>query len=337
MTGLRSTLIKFGSLCLVSLLLFVGLFQMMTNDPGGDSRDWTARFTSVSGLRVGDDVRVAGVKVGRVEAIDVVGNSQARVRLRLPADQAIYDGTRLTLRYQNLLGQRYLALSAQKQRGDKVRPGTELTTAMTDPGFDLTALLNGFEPLFAVIEPTEVNELATSIVAVLQGESGTVESLLSRTAEATSYLASKDKVFGQVLANLVPVLENLDEESEDLDATVVQLRKLMKGLADERKTFASSIDNLGSLVESTTALLQDTRPGWRRTLTALKKTTRMLAGAESGLVQAISTLPMTGAAFARTMSYGARLNVYLCNLGVRLAGQEIWVGGGGGPYSEVCR
>ena len=87
----------------------------------------------------------------------------------------------------------------------------------------------------------------------------------------------------------------------------------------------------------TTALLQDTRPGWRRTLAALRDTTRMLAGAEAKLAETVKTLPMVGAAFARTMSYGARLNVYLCNLGFRLAGQEVWVNGGGGPYSEVCR
>lgn len=337
MTGLRSTLIKLGVLCAVSSLLFVGLFQMMTNDTGGATREWSARFVSASGLRVGDDVRVAGVKVGRVESVEVVDNTAARVRLRLPIGQQIHQGTRLTLRYQNLLGQRYLALTTRKQRGDVVKPGTELPTRMTDPGFDLTALLNGFEPLFSVIEPAEVNELAASIVHVLQGESGTVESLLARTADATAYLSSKDEVFGQVLRNLVPVLENLDEESADIDRTVVQLRRLMQGLAAERKTFATSIDNLGGLVESTSELLHDTRPGWRRTLAALQATTRMLAGAEKGLGETVATLPMTAAAFARTMSYGARLNIYLCNLGFRLAGQETWVNGGGGPYSEVCR
>src|SRR5690349_6794546 len=167
---------------------------MMTNSAGGDTREWTARFTSVSGLRAGDDVRVAGVKVGRVDAVEVVGNTQARVRFTLQAGQRVYEGTRVSLRYQNLLGQRYLALTARQDRGKALRPGTELPTTMTDPGFDLTALLNGFEPLFSVIEPTEVNELASSIVAVLQGESGTVESLLERTARATSYLASKDEV-----------------------------------------------------------------------------------------------------------------------------------------------
>lgn len=335
--GLRGAAVKLGILSLVSVLLFVGLFRMMTNDSGGETREWSARFAAVSGLRVGDDVRVAGVKVGRVRAVEVVDNDEARVRFTLPEDQEVYEGSRLTLRYQNLLGQRYLALTAVKQRGEEVRPGTELPQRMTDPGFDLTALLNGFEPLFSAIEPAEVNELATSIVAVLQGESGTVESLLQQTADATSYLSSKDEVFGEVLTNLVPVLENLDEQSGAIDSTVVQLRRLMTGLASERQTFASSIDNLGRLVESTTTLLQDTRPAWRRDLAALRETTRMLAGAQEKLARVIATLPLAAGAFARTMSYGARLNVYLCNLGLEAAAQDVWVNGSGGPYSEVCR
>lgn len=335
--GLRGTFVKLAILCLVAVLLFVGLFRMMTNDSGGENREWSARFASVSGLRVGDDVRVAGVKVGRVQAVEVVGNDQARVTFTLPADQKVYDGSRVSLRYQNLLGQRYLALTAEKRRGNVVRVGTELPLRMTDPGFDLTALLNGFEPLFSVIEPAEVNELATSIVAVLQGESGTVESLLQHTAEATSYLAGKDKVFGEVLANLVPVLENLDEQSGAIDSTVVQLRRLMTGLAAERDTFASSIDNLGGLVESTSSLLRETRPAWRRDLAALRDTTRMLAGAQEKLARVVSTLPLAAGAFARTMSYGARLNVYLCNLGFKGAAENVWVNGSGGPYSEACR
>jgi phospholipid/cholesterol/gamma-HCH transport system substrate-binding protein len=335
--GLRGTAVKFGVLCVVSTLLFVGLFRLMGNSTGGETREWTARFTSVSGLRAGDDVRAAGVKVGRVDAVEVVGNTEARVRFTLAAGQRVYEGTRLTLRYQNLLGQRYLALTAGQPRGQVVRPGTELSTAMTDPGFDLTALLNGFEPLFSVIEPAEVNELASTMVAVLQGESGTVESLLQQTAEATTYLASKDEVFGQVLANLVPVLDNLDEQSDALDGTVVQLRELMSGLAAERRTFASSIDNLGGLVDSTSSLLRETRPGWRRDLQALRRTARILAGAEQRLAEVLQTLPLAGGAFARTMSYGARLNVYLCNLGIEAAGQRVWVNGDGGPYSEACR
>ncbi len=109
---MRPTLVKLAVFAGVCLLLFVGLFQMMTNTPARGSREWTAQFTSVSGLRAGDDVRAAGVKVGRVESVEVVDNRRAEVRFTVGRGVRLFERTQVTLRYQNLLGQRYLALTA---------------------------------------------------------------------------------------------------------------------------------------------------------------------------------------------------------------------------------
>lgn len=341
MTGLRPTVLRLVVFGTVSVVLFVGLFTMMSNSVRGDTERWTAVFDSVSGLRTGDDVRVAGVKVGRVEEIEVVDNHRALVTFDVPSRITLHDDSRLTLRYQNLLGQRYLAVdrpdgARSDTRGAPLEPGARIPARQTSPGFDLTALLNGFEPLFAVIDPAEVNELATNIVRVLQGESGTVESLLRRTTEATRFLADRDELFAQVLGNLTPVLRNLDDQSEELDATVVQLRDLMTGLAKERRTFAGSIDNLGSLVANTSDLLTEVRDPLRRDVHALRRTARLLARERPLLGRSLEELPTLLDAFATTQSYGAYLNVYLCNLGLEAAGQTVWLPSAGGPYSGAC-
>jgi phospholipid/cholesterol/gamma-HCH transport system substrate-binding protein len=336
-TGLRSTLVKFTAFATAAVLLFAMLYATMTNSVDGETREWTARFSVVSGLREGDDVRVAGVKVGRVEEIEVVDNDQARVRFRLREDQKVYQATRLTLRYQNLLGQRYLALTAGQDRGAELSPEQEIPASRTSPGFDLTALLNGFEPLFDAMEPGEVNRFAGNILAVLQGEGGTVETLLQQTADVTGLLADKDAVFAQVLANLTPVLRNLSEESSRFDSTVVQLRALMTGLAEQRTTFASSIDNLGRLVETTSSLLDEVRPDLRRDVHSLRQVAGTLARERARLGRTVDQLPVLLSAFARAFSYGGMMNVYLCNLGFEAAGATAWVPSSGGPYSEACR
>ncbi len=337
MTGLRSTLLKLVVFGTVSVVGFIGLFAMMTNSVGGDSARWTAVFDSVSGLREGDDVRVAGVKVGRVERIEVVDNDQALVGFEVPRRMRFHEDTQLTLRYQNLLGQRYLAVDRPDGgEGAALEPDDRIPVSRTSPGFDLTALLNGFEPLFAVIDPGEVNQLATNILRVLQGEAGTVESLLEQTTEVTRFLAERDELFAQVLANLTPVLENLDNQSEQLDATVVQLEALMTGLADERRTVAGSIDHLGSLVANTSDLLDDVRAPLQRDVHALRRTTGLLARERPLLGRTLEDLPRLLGSFARTQSYGAYLNVYLCNLGFEAAGQRVWVPSAGGPYSGAC-
>jgi virulence factor Mce-like protein len=337
MTGFRSTMIKFVVFTLISLLLFLMLYNTMTNVVDGDTRTWKARFTSVSGLRDGDDVRVAGVKVGRVEEVKVIDNDEAEVTFILQKEQKIYDSTRLGLRYQNLLGQRYLSLTAGANRAMEMSPGDEIPKSMTNPGFDLTALLKGFEPLFNVLQPDQVNKMASNIIAVLQGEGGTVESLLQQTADAADYLASRDAVFTQVLQNLTPVLENLSEQSGNFDATVDQLGALMSGLASQRATFAGSIDNIGALVESTSGLLDDIRPGLKYDVSRLRTTAAILAQNRARLGKALDGLPEIFGGLARATSYYSTLNIYFCNLGFVVGGQTVFLGGSSGPYSEVCR
>jgi phospholipid/cholesterol/gamma-HCH transport system substrate-binding protein len=337
MTGFRSTMIKFVIFGLISLILFVMLYNTMTNVVDGDTRTWKARFSSVSGLRDGDDVRVAGVKVGRVEEVKVIDNDEAQVTFILQKEQRIYDSTRLALRYQNLLGQRYLSLTAGKDRAKELSPGDEIPKAMTSPGFDLTALLNGFEPLFNVLQPDQVNKMASNIIAVLQGEGGTVESLLKQTGDAAEYLASRDQVFTQVLQNLTPVLENLSDQSGNFDSTVDQLAELMAGLARQRKVFAGSIDHLGQLMESTSGLLDDIRPDLKYDVSQLRTTAAVLAANGARFGRAVDALPEIFGGLARATSNYSALGTYFCNLGFVVGGQTIFLGGSGGPYSEVCR
>lgn len=337
MTGLRSTLVKFVVFATIAIMLFALLWTTMSNSVPGEKRTWTARFTAVAGLRTGDDVRVAGVKVGRVEEIKVVDNDQALVTFTLLEDQHVYEKTHVSLRYQNLLGQRYLALTAAKERGKRLTPGTEIPASMTDAGFDLTTLLNGFEPLFNVIEPAEVNKLAANLIAVLQGESGTIESLLRQTARATTYLASKDEVFTDVLQNLTPVLRNLDANSGEFDAAVVQLKKLVTGLSKQRATFASSIDNIGGLLQSTSGLLDRTRVPLAKDIKSLRRLNSTFTRGQEEFGVMIGNLPLLFESFARAMGYGGFANVYVCNLGVDVAGGEVWLSSNDSPHSGACR
>lgn len=344
MTGFRSTMIKVLVFVAICLLFFVMLYNTMSNVVEGDRNTWKARFTSASGLRPGDDVRVAGVKVGRVESVEVIDNDEAQVTFDLVREQPIFDSTRLALRYQNLLGQRYLSLTAGASRGAELSPGTELGTGMTDPGFDLTALLNGFKPLFDTLQPGEVNKFAENIVAVLQGQGPAIESLLQSTTSTAKFLADRDEAFTDVLDNLTPVLENLASKSDDIDATVQQLTALMSGLAKERATFASSIDTLSGLIGTTSSLVDEIRPAVREDVKQLKITTNILASNRDALGKDIDALPVIFGSLAQAGSYYSALNIYFCNFGIQVSpveGQQglpiVWIGGQDGPYSEVCK
>ena len=110
--------VKFGIFASVALLLGYLLVNTMLHGLTGDTVHYKAEFSDVSGLRTGDDIRVAGVRVGRVQSVEITDAGAGVVRPGQAA--AVCSATNLVMRYQNLLGQRYLALVQGK---DAARSG----------------------------------------------------------------------------------------------------------------------------------------------------------------------------------------------------------------------
>jgi phospholipid/cholesterol/gamma-HCH transport system substrate-binding protein len=335
-TGIWKVGAKFGVFAVVSGLLLMLLVNTMVNSLGGDTRTFDAVFSDVSGLRVGDDVKVAGVRVGRVEKIDVDGDA-ARVEFQLAADQPLLDTTSIVMRYQNLLGQRYLALVQGPDEGDQLKDGATVPLDRTNPGFDLTALLNGFRPLFEVLRPKDVNQLATSVVQVLQGEGGTVENLLQQTGRLTNFIADRDDVIDDVVTNLTPVLQNLAGQGDELSGTVAELRRLMTGLARDRKSIGRSIDGVSELVGATSDLLRDARVPAIRTIERFRTVAHMLSTSREELNAALSSFGTTFEGLGRAASYENAVNVYMCSMAFAVGDHDYNLAGNDGPWSEVCR
>jgi phospholipid/cholesterol/gamma-HCH transport system substrate-binding protein len=336
-TGFRSIVIRFAVFAAVSGLLGLVLMNTMLNGVSGDTETYHAELADVAGLRVGDDVRVAGVRVGRVEGIEIADHG-AEVSIAVLAKQPVLESTKLVMRYQNLLGQRYLALVQDAERGPRLDPGATIPLARTSPGFDLTELLNGFRPLFEALRPDDVNALATSLVKVLQGEGGTVESLLAQTGRLTNFLADRDQVVGEVLENLTPVLVDLAGRGTELESTVKELRGLMTGLARDRKSIGSSIDGMSQLIGSTSQLLQDAKVPTVRAVKRFHTVMDVFMANKREFVAAIGSFGSTLAALGRASSYENAVNIYLCSVIANVGGLKLNLNGSGnGPWTEVCR
>ncbi|RNL64825.1 MCE family protein [Nocardioides marmoriginsengisoli] len=335
--GFRSIVIKFTVFAVASALLGLLLVNTMLNGLNGDTRTFKADFADVAGLRVGDDMRVAGVRIGRVQGIKITEKG-VQVTFDLVKQQPILDSTRIVMRYQNLLGQRYLALVQTGAEGQPLAPGATVPLARTSPGFDLTELLNGFRPLFEALRPDDVNALATSLVKVLQGEGGTVESLLSQTGKLTNFLADRDQVVGEVLDNLTPVLTNMAGQGTELRATVVELRQLMTGLAEDRKSIGASIDGMSQLIGSTSALLRDIKVPTIAAVKRFNKVMSLFLANKDSFTAAIKSFGSTLAALGRASSYESAVNIYLCSSVIMVGPLKINLNGSNnGPWSEVCR
>jgi phospholipid/cholesterol/gamma-HCH transport system substrate-binding protein len=337
---IRSVYFKVIVFVIMSIILLVLLANTMADDVGGDTYAYKARFHEVSGLRSGDDVRVAGVQVGKITSVEVDPSTlnTALVGFTLRTDQPLRDNAELVMRYQNLLGQRYLSLVQPKEHGPVMPANSTVPLSRTSDGFDLTELLNGFRPLFDVLKPEDVNKLTESVIKVLQGEGGTVADLLAQTAQLTNFLADRDQLFGAVFDKLTPVLVDLAGQGDELRDTVKSLSEFMAGLADERKTFGKTISDISKVVDTTDEFLGDIRRPATTDVTKTQSLLHMYAAEAPLFGQSIDSLSSLMESLGRVVSYRNGLTNYFCALDLDLGGGlAVRTSTLPTSYSEVCR
>ena len=277
------------------------------------SKDYKAVFSDATGVTKGDDVRVAGVKVGSVKGVDIVDRTRALVTFKVDKDQQLTDGTNATIRYRNLVGQRHISLAQGVGGPDVLEEGDTIPLARTNPALDLTVLFNGFKPLFAALSPTDINKLSYEIVTVFQGEGGTLESLLSHTASVTSTLASRDKVIGSLIENLNQVMVTIGNRDAQLSDLLIKLRQFVSGLSDDRQAILGSLDSISALAVQTSGLVTDIRPSLTTDVKELKNVAGNLDRNKAEIDRALQVLPIKLNKVGRTAIYGSFFNFYLCN------------------------
>lgn len=331
----RGSALRLAIFAAISALIAVLLLNTLTNSLGRRTVAYTAMFEDASGLHAGDNVRVAGVRVGRVERVSLAGGT-AEVRFTVLDSQPVLRSTKVAIRYQNLIGQRYLALAPAAGSTEVLAPGSRIPLAGTENALDLTVVINGFQPLFDIISPADINRLSASVVAVLQGEGGSLVNLLRTAAELTAHLADRDQVIGRVITNFAAVLTDVGQRDNQVDELIAQLRRLVSATAADRDQIGGSIDALAGLTTATTALLHDIRPQLKADLARLERVSAEYARQQVPFGQAVQGLPVALAAFARTMHYGSWTNLYLCNVYFLTPDGKTQQFGSTGQNSAVC-
>jgi phospholipid/cholesterol/gamma-HCH transport system substrate-binding protein len=273
-----------------------------------------AVFSDVTGLIPGDDVDIAGVRVGQVTSVAVYHRNLALVSFSLPAGRTLPASATAQIKYLNLVGQRYVNLGqGTGPVGRTLPPGGTIPLASTVPALDLTELFNGFQPLFQALSPGDVNQLSSDIIQVFQGESPDITALVATVGSLTTSLATKDKVIGQVIHNLNSVLKTITSRGSALGNLVTTLQQLVSGLAADREPIGSAIAAISNLTSATAGLLQVGRAPLAADITQLGRLSQNLA-ANSGVVSTfLQDLPAKMAMIARAASYGSWFNLYLCS------------------------
>jgi phospholipid/cholesterol/gamma-HCH transport system substrate-binding protein len=328
---ITGTAIKLGAFALV-LLVFTAIIIVVFGQLRFDrTTGYSAIFKNASGLRSGQFVRASGVEVGKVDKVELIdGGNNVKIDFSVDRSLPLFQGTTASIRYLNLIGDRYLEL----KRGDdekKLPAGGTIPVERTQPALDLDALIGGFRPLFRALDPDKVNNIAQSIITIFQGQGGTINDILDQTGELTSTLADRDQAIGEVVKNLNVVLDTTVKHQQQFDETVQNFEKLITSLKNRADPIASSVADISDAAGSVADLLGDNRPLLQKTVTQLEVIQQPLIDQKDQLNDILTKLPNALKILGRAGGiYGDFFNFYACDVTLKLNGLQP-----GGPVRTV--
>jgi phospholipid/cholesterol/gamma-HCH transport system substrate-binding protein len=311
--------------CLFGMFAMFAIFAQLRFQGGHTYR---AEFTSVTGLQKGNFVRIAGVEVGKVTNISI--NDDTTVLVEFSADDSVVltEGSRALIRYDNLIGGRYLELAEGAGGIEQLHPGATIPLARTSPALDLDALIGGFRPLFRALDPDQVNALTGQLIKAFEGQGDTIGSFLSQTAALTNTLADRDQLIGQVIVNLNTVLGSVGDQSDQFAKAVDSLSQLMQSLADRKQDISNSVAYANAAAGSITDLLRNTRPPLQKVVHETDRAAGIVVADHDYMDNLLNTLPDSYQALSRQGIYGDFFSFYLCDAVLKLngkGGQPVYV------------
>ena len=318
MRGLLAPLVKLVVFAVVTILATAMLAFSIANISGGGGNNYSAIFSDVTLLQKGDEVRIAGVRVGDVKSIEIVNEREAKVEFSVDGRDWLPSTVTANLRFRNLVGQRYIDIEqGAGDQGGKLNPGDTIPLSQTNPAVNLTTLFNGFRPLFQMLSADDVNKLSYQIIQVFQGQSGTISELVRSTSSLTNTVADKDAVIGAVITNLNTVLDTVNQNDDQLDSLIVNTQQLVSGLSADRDVVGSAVTSLAGLTDATAGLLEPTRPSIQGSVAALNTLATTLNAREDDLTKVVQTLPKKLDKLIRTAQQGSWFTFYLCGLDIK--------------------
>lgn len=331
--------LKLSIFTLVMVLIFAGLAVVFSQVRFASTDGFKATFLSASGLGVGDKVRIAGVPVGAVKGVEVGKDNLAHIEFDVEKKYPIFKSTKATVRYENLVGDRYLELLEGPGSMEQLRDGDSIPKEQTSPALDLDLLLGGFKPLLRALDPNQVNQLTGALLQVFQGQGDTLVSLLNGAGSFTKTLADRDALIGSVIDNLNTVIKTIDDRGDQFSATIDQLQQLVSGLAKDSDPIGAAIPKIAGATGDLAALLQQARPDLRETIAQTGRTANQLDLGRDNIDSILQRLPETYKKLVRVGSYGSFFQFYVCSTRMKLTGpdnKDIMIDLPGGQTTGRC-
>jgi phospholipid/cholesterol/gamma-HCH transport system substrate-binding protein len=226
------------------------------------------------------------------------------------------------VRYDDLFGGRFLELDEGAGGIKKLDSGGTIPLSRTQPALDLDALVGGLRPLFRSLNPDQVNALSGQLIQALQGQGATIGSVLTQAAGVTNSLADRDRLFGELIANLNTVVGSLGDQDSQVAKAVDSLSALTKTLQTRKDEIADGIKGIDRLFAVGTEVLRRARSPLKNVVDEGDRVAGTIMADKDFVDNLINTLPDDYRIIGREGLYGDFFTFYLCDLVLKLNGKN---------------
>lgn len=294
--------------CLVALLLAAFRAQDLPLIGGGDT--YYAAFSEAGGLKANDEVRIAGVRVGEVESVELAGD-HVRVAFLVEGGAEFGDETAAAIKVKTLLGSMYLSL--QPSGEGQMEEETEIPVERTQSPFDVVA---AFEGLAETSEEIDTDQLAKGMTTLADLTRNTPEEFreaLDGVSALSANVAAKDEQIEELLGNLERVSTVLDERDDDIVALMKDSDVLFRALVARRQAVHNLLESTSRLSSELTLLVRQSRADLKPALTNLESVLDVLNKNLDNIDNSLRLMAPFYRVFANTLGTGPWFDTYIQN------------------------
>jgi phospholipid/cholesterol/gamma-HCH transport system substrate-binding protein len=276
---------------------------------GGDT--YYAAFAESGGLKANDEVRIAGVRVGKVESVGLDGN-HVKVTFRVESDSGFGKETSAAIKVKTLLGAMYLSL--QPAGPGQLAEGGEIPVERTSSPYNV---VDAFSGLANTSEKIDTDQLATSLGTLADLTRNTPEEFrdaLSGVSQLSANIAARDGQINTLLTNLDRVSTVLDDRDEDIVGLMKDSDVLFRALVARRDSVHRLLVSTSSLSKELTTLIRQSRADLKPALVHLENVVAVLNKNEDNLDNSLRLMAPFYRVFASTLGNGPWFDTYIQNL-----------------------
>lgn len=295
----------------VLALLLVGGFRAQDLPLIGGGDTYYANFSEAGGIKVGDEVRIAGVRVGKVESIELDGD-QVRVGFRIKTDSQFGPTSRADLKVKTLLGDMFLAI--EPAGSGQMEEGATIPVERTSSPYDV---VEAFEGLATTADDINTDQLAQSLTTLADLSRNTPEEFkaaLDGVSALSANVAAKNDEINSLLKNLKRVSTVLDARDDDIIELMQDSDVLFRALVARRDAVHRLLVSTSQLSTQLTGLVQDTKADLRPSLEQLEEVLDVLNKNEDNLDDTLRLMAPFYRVFANTLGNGPWFDTYIQNL-----------------------